>query len=63
VVQVHFLCLVAIQSFLMWIVAAGSWPYLKLLDQKTQCFLFLITLKRLLLKHARKVFDEMPVRT
>jgi hypothetical protein len=35
---------------------------LELPDQKARGFLVLIALKWLFLEHARKVFDEMPVR-
>jgi hypothetical protein len=35
----------------------------ELSDQKARCFLVLITLKQLLHEYARKVFDEMSVRT
>jgi hypothetical protein len=36
---------------------------LELPDQKARDFLVLIVFKRLFLKHAHKVFDEMLVRT
>jgi hypothetical protein len=48
----------------VWIVAeTHSALIFEISDQKTRGFLVLIVLKRLFLKHARKLFGQMSVRT